>query len=479
MSKREMEELVAALERALGMQWTDIVEWLRDQNPVDAIEKRLTERGASGVILRVPDAAARFADALHDSYVQAGQSAMTWLDDRVPDALIRFDQTNYRAVSKAQTQRYDLIRGFNDEQRDVVRRVVSEGMRDGVNPRVQAKALRESIGLTDHQSRIVARYRRELQAGDWSAAMGRELHDGRSDQLLRRLRSEGGSLSQEQVDAMTERYRKNWVAYRAETIARTEALRAAHSGTAEAMQQAVERGDIERDELVQEWHAAKGPRTRDSHRVMDGQTRRMGEAFRSGNGYALRYPCDPNAPTSETANCRCAVSTVYLPPAAKPVDATIVADTPKKNPKRVAAAQKAAAASVERRREIHSAAKSNLPDELQTVWDNEGHKFIKEEGARIRGVKDPINAGSKISEAFAEKYGSGFESIHGNEGDRYYKRAEIEASHAETRFKELERKHYEEQRHAAGEDDEYARKLRAENDAWLNPPKVDDDEPPF
>lgn len=123
----------------------------------------------------------------------------------------------------------------------------------------------------------------------------------------------------------------------------------------------------------------------------------------------------------------------------------------KKNPKRVEAAQKAAAASVERLHEIHSAVASNLPQELQSAWASDGYKFLREEAGRIRGVKDRINAASKISEAFTEKYGSASETGRGYEGDRFYRRAEIESKHAESWAKEQERKHYAAMRAEHGE----------------------------
>ena len=112
-----------------------------------------------------------------------------------------------------------------------------------------------------------------------------------------------------------------------------------------------------------------------------------------------------------------------------------------KNPKRVEASRKAAAASVERRREIHSAVASNLPDELQVAWDKEGYKFMQEESARIRGNRDPISAASDISESFTEKYGSASESGRGYEGDRYHRRLEIEAKHADSWAKEQSKRH--------------------------------------
>lgn len=163
---------------------------------------------------------------------------------------------------------------------------------------------------------------------------------------------------------------------------------------------------------------------------------------------------------------------------------------PPKNPKRVAAAKVAAEASAERLREIHSAVKSNLSDDLHIVWDKEGHKFLKQEAGRIRGIKNRIDAASKISEAFSETYGSGeLGGAIGNEGDRFYKRTEIEVEHFEARADELERKHYEEMRLSeieAGRIDAHGNLIghgHESDDEWAQPkhhaPKPNDDDPPF
>lgn len=158
-----------------------------------------------------------------------------------------------------------------------------------------------------------------------------------------------------------------------------------------------------------------------------------------------------------------------------------------KNPKRVEAAKKAAAASAERRREVHSAVATNLPQELQVAWQSEGHKFMREEAGRVRGIKDRINVASELSQAFAEKYGAGEASAFGNEGDRFQKRAELEAKHAEEWASAQERDYYEAARKEMienGEIDEDgnpttpAHHEPAEPDKW-SPISNDDDEPPF
>lgn len=53
--------------------------------------------------------------------------------------------------------------------------------------------------------------------------------------------------------------------------------------------------------MKQEWLATLDVRTRDSHRHVDGEKVEVGAKFSNG----LRFPGDPDAPYSETANCRC------------------------------------------------------------------------------------------------------------------------------------------------------------------------------
>jgi SPP1 gp7 family putative phage head morphogenesis protein len=220
------------------------------------------------------------------------------------------------------------------------------------------------------------------------------------------------------------------------------------------------------------WRTVGDERVRPEHEDRDGETFRYDD------------PPDDGLP-GEPVCCRCSAEPVFddILAEADTVDATgpdepdaeadaVVTPTPEpepqpepepepeaaasgegagnvKNPRRVEAAKKAGAASAERRREIHSAVKSNLHPSLHLAWDKEGHKFLKQQADRIKGIKDRISAASKISEAFTETFGSGEESVHGNEGDRYFARAELEAKHAEAWANDQERAYYEEMRRDA------------------------------
>lgn len=305
-----MDKLIALLERHLGGSWRDVVEYLRDQNALEDVERRLEAGDADGAIQGVEDAAAKFATDLHAGYTEAGQQAAEWLGDQVDGAIVRFDGVNERAVAWAQANQLETVRAITTEQRDLIRRVIADGVRDGRNPREMARDLRDSIGLTDTQAQYVQNYRNALESQDWANALSRELTDGRSDRSVVAAQRAGRPLTSDQIDTMVERYRRNMVNMRAETIARTEALRVAHQGTEELFRQAIDNGDVEADDLVREWHhASVGRHPRWQHAEMNGQTRPFGEPFKSGTGVELRYPGDPSAGAGETANCRCVVST--------------------------------------------------------------------------------------------------------------------------------------------------------------------------
>ena len=59
--------------------------------------------------------------------------------------------------------------------------------------------------------------------------------------------------------------------------------------------------------LRKEWVSAEDERTRESHRLADGETVGMDQAF-NVDGERLMYPGDPSASAGNVINCRCAVS---------------------------------------------------------------------------------------------------------------------------------------------------------------------------
>jgi hypothetical protein len=309
MSERDIRRLLALVEKHLGTSWLDIADWLKTQNSLDAIESRLLVGDYQGVIQEVESAARMFATQTHSAFIQGGQQGAEWLDSQLPDKLVRFDVKNDYAIRAAERNELELVRGLTQEVRETVHSIIIDGTRTSANPREMARDIRSSIGLTPTQDKAVRSYRQALEQQDWSNALSRELSSGQGDRTVRRLQRDGGSLSPKQVDSLVDRYRENALTWRAETIARTESSRNVHAGLEESFRQAVERGDVDAEQLVKEWiHAGRG-KSRPDHIAMSGTTVKFGEEFEFPDGTRMKYPGDPRGGPEHVANCRCTIAT--------------------------------------------------------------------------------------------------------------------------------------------------------------------------
>ena len=89
--------------------------------------------------------------------------------------------------------------------------------------------------------------------------------------------------------------------------ARTAVTSAENGGRLDGMKQAEEDGII----LRKKWLAADDERTRDAHREMDGQIRKLDEPFTSDLG-DIMFPADPSGQPANVYNCRCTMTTEIL-----------------------------------------------------------------------------------------------------------------------------------------------------------------------
>ena len=242
-----------------------------------------------------------------DSFMAAANDTAAFLNRNIAGIVIDFDQTNPFAMRVARENQLRLVAQFSETQRRATREALIEGLRTGANPKQQARAFVDSIGLTDRQVRAVNNYRRLLTEGD-QAVFDRALRDKRFDSTVRRAFEEGRPLTRTQLDRMTDRYRERFVQHRSRVIARTEALKSIHQGKHSMYQQAIEAGELDPNNLIQEWNTAADERVRGSHRDMHNQTQPWGELFISGKGNAAPHPGAFGIP-EEDIQCRCAVGT--------------------------------------------------------------------------------------------------------------------------------------------------------------------------
>lgn len=301
--------LLKRVEPKLRSAFLDVVEWLRDRRSLTEITKLIQAARYADIVATddLAAAASSLSNAIGEVYVAAGRELGKVLSEGL-DVRVNLDATADRAIAALKAHNLRLVTGLTEEVRTNLYATLREGLRAGTNPRATARLIRSSIGLVPNQRAAVVNYRRLLETGS-KEALDRELRDRRFDRTVARAAADGKPLAAKQIDSMVERYAARHLAQRAETIARTESLRAVHEGAEEMWRQAVDAEVLTADELIRTWRSAHDGRVRPSHRVMDGQVRALGQAFISGDGNALRYPCDPGAPASDSIRCRCLVVT--------------------------------------------------------------------------------------------------------------------------------------------------------------------------
>lgn len=207
-----------------------------------------------------------------------------------------FDVTNPRAVNWARFESALLIRGITENTRQAIRAIIVRMFEDGIPPRQAARLIRPLIGLTEPWALAVDNFRRQLQ--------------------------ETGQ-SFENVDRLVSTYAKRLINHRAETIARTESIRASAVGQQELYQQAADAGILERDRARRRWLVTPDERLCPICAPMPSDpvnlTVTVDTPFTTGDGRQVMTP--PAHP-----QCRCAVRLVFpdpitneYPPAPKPV----------------------------------------------------------------------------------------------------------------------------------------------------------------
>lgn len=262
----------------------------------------------------INDTAAAIAEPIMRSF--AAGAATPPLDstdgDRKFFVDVDFDALNPAVRRHMADYALDRIVEISDSQREAIRGVLmQQSVLQGVGPRDAARSVREHIGLTTHQSGVVEGYRRELETLN-PAALERKLRDARFDRTVRKAIETGTPLSDEQIDKMVDAYHRRMLALRAETIARTESIRATSYGALARAQDVLDQHpDLD---VVKRWIATDDERTRDTHKDLNGkEVTGLLTPFTTSAGNQLRWPVDQDGAADETINCRCAIGYRFIP----------------------------------------------------------------------------------------------------------------------------------------------------------------------
>jgi hypothetical protein len=242
------------------------------------------------------------------------QTAPTGPDPRALIAF-NFDSRNPRVERELANYSLDLIRSISDQSREAIRTALQIGALSGAGIPEQARLVRQSVGLSPGQVVWVQTFRKQLERLD-PKVLDRELRDRRFDKTIQRAIEDGKPLSEVQIQSYVDAYQRRTLAYRATTIAQTEALRANNRGSVAQVKAMLETDPSLTVEKT--WVSAGDDRVRDTHRQLDGQTQvGIDTPFvireKDGSTSTIRYPHDEMAPASETVNCRCTMNWRVVP----------------------------------------------------------------------------------------------------------------------------------------------------------------------
>lgn len=236
------------------------------------------------------------------------------------EAGISFDLFSDEVSDWLQNHAAELVTRINEQQREAIRVVLTDGIERGrsnyeialdlVGRKTKTgKRIGGVIGLTDQQAQWAVNARDELRSGDpakMNNYLNRKLRDRKFDWIVKRAIKQGRPVSEKDTSRILARYSRNLLIQRGKTIAQTEALQVFSRARQRVWEQAVEEGKAE--EVRKTWHSEHDARVRFTHTVLTGNTVPLMQQFLSPSGAMLMFPGDPTAPPAEIVNCRCQLS---------------------------------------------------------------------------------------------------------------------------------------------------------------------------
>ena len=121
-----LEDLVRRAQPPLRRAFEEIIKQIQDSATLDQIADLLEAGRVQDALEQAARGGARFAASVNGVYVLAGQDAASLVADQL-EAIVDFDQTNFRAVRIMQETRLRLIQGFSAEQEIATREALTEG----------------------------------------------------------------------------------------------------------------------------------------------------------------------------------------------------------------------------------------------------------------------------------------------------------------------------------------------------------------
>lgn len=294
-------KVVDALARKYGVAFARVVEAVQGSVTLKELADLLENRGVDAVadrLLADPSLFSPLTEAMHVGLLATTQHVLAGMPKQF---VVSFDAYNPRAVTAMRAEGGRLVQQVSQGVKDMVREVSAQGLVLGDNPRTTARIIRGSIGLTASQRQAVSNYRKLLMSGD-PDALERALRDKRYDKTVRAWLDGVRNIDADKVDDMVARYEARYVKYRAETIARNEAMAALTKGNRLAWEEVFAAGKADRSQMRRFWHVARDERVCDLCRPIP-RANLKGVAFDE----PFQTPIGPLLDPLVHVQCRCVV----------------------------------------------------------------------------------------------------------------------------------------------------------------------------
>lgn len=210
--------------------------------------------------------------------------------------LLTYDPIAPGTVAEQRQVQSTWLKRMADTVEAVIDQDIRQGLTNGMTAEDIARVIKATIGLTPRQAAAVENFRRLLENGG-AGALDRVLRDRRFDASVQRL-IDGGTVDQDKIDRMVQRYAEKYQAHRAMVIARTESLRATNAGKRAAWAQYSDRTG---SDVLRWWLTAADERVCpvcSAIPLMNPDGVPLGEMYDTPDG-PMMMPPEPHA------NCRC------------------------------------------------------------------------------------------------------------------------------------------------------------------------------
>ena len=327
MTRKEFHKELDRNIRAMGLAYLAAIGQMRRDSLIGEVAREVYYQNIDGVMEAI-----QFDDAhisplvmeLTRFYMQSGKKVVEkWPRLRRrpngPKVKIRFDVTNPRAEAQVRSQALAFVRELQDEQRDALRIVISEGYNRGDGPakialdivgRIDARTKKREggvLGLTTKQAEWSQNAADELNSGNPTLLkryLSRQRRDQRFDRAVIREMLGISKMKDKTKAAAARSYNNRLLKMRGDAIARTETLGAMSAATMEAALQLLDSGAVDREHIKKIWDATGDDRTRETHQEASGQEKPIDALFDVGDS-KMRYPSDPLGSAKERIQCRC------------------------------------------------------------------------------------------------------------------------------------------------------------------------------